>query len=123
MTQPGAFEKTGGALLLCESDAAAHAFEAFLERAAFRQGKASLTLREFVELAEAWRIVHALRRCRGNRSAAARQLGIGRRTLYTKMEKLGIEQVFRARHLELQAPAHAEAAHPEIAAGLGARTP
>jgi DNA-binding NtrC family response regulator len=47
-------------------------------------------LRDWVELAEAWRIAHALRESRGNRSAAARALGIGRRTLYSKMEKLGI---------------------------------
>jgi DNA-binding NtrC family response regulator len=47
-----------------------------------------------VELAEAWRIARALRRSRGNRSAAARELGIGRRTLYTKMEKLGISPRF-----------------------------
>ena len=31
------------------------------------------------------------------RSEAARQLGIGRRTLYTKMEKLGIEPSFSLR--------------------------
>ena len=48
-------------------------------------------LRAFRDLAEAWRIAEALRACRGNRSAAARELGIGRRTLYAKMEKLGIE--------------------------------
>lgn len=122
VTQPCTFEKVGGAALLCESDTAEHFFEAFLASAAARQGKKPLTLREFVELAEAWRIMHALRRCRGNRSAAARQLGIGRRTLYTKMEKLGIEQVFRVKHHEVQAPAHAEEAHSEIgAAGLPAR--
>jgi hypothetical protein len=34
--------------------------------------------------------VQALRECRGNRSAAARALGIGRRTLYTKMDRLGV---------------------------------
>ena len=50
-----------------------------------------LGLREWVALAEAWRIVQALRASRGNRSAAARELGIGRRTLYSKMEKLGLE--------------------------------
>jgi DNA-binding NtrC family response regulator len=49
------------------------------------------SLREFVDLAEAWRIQRALRECRGNRSAAARTLGIGRRTLYSKLEKLGID--------------------------------
>lgn len=51
-------------------------------------------LRDWVELAEAWRIAWALRECRGNRSAAARSLGIGRRTLYTKMEKLGITETW-----------------------------
>ena len=51
-------------------------------------------LRDWVELAEAWRIAFALRQCRGNRSAAARSLGIGRRTLYTKMEKLGITETW-----------------------------
>jgi DNA-binding NtrC family response regulator len=49
-----------------------------------------LPLREWVALAEAWRIARALRDHRGNRSATARALGIGRRTLYTKMEKLGL---------------------------------
>jgi DNA-binding NtrC family response regulator len=38
--------------------------------------------------------VRALREARGNRAAAARALGIGRRTLYTKMEKLGIAPKF-----------------------------
>ena len=47
-------------------------------------------LRDWVALAEAWRILQALRETRGNRSAAARTLGIGRRTLYSKMEKLGL---------------------------------
>src|SRR5262245_56275765 len=50
----------------------------------------ALPLREFLAIAEAWRIARALRDHRGNRSAAARSLGIGRRTLYTKMEKLGL---------------------------------
>jgi DNA-binding NtrC family response regulator len=50
-----------------------------------------VALRDWTDLAEAWYITRALRRCSGNRSAAARALGIGRRTLYAKMEKLGIE--------------------------------
>lgn len=53
-------------------------------------GQASLSLRDWVSLAEAWRIAQALRQTGGNRSAAARALGIGRRTLYSKMEKLGL---------------------------------
>ena len=48
------------------------------------------SLRTWLDLAEAWRITRALRDCKGNRSAAARLLGIGRRTLYAKMDKLRI---------------------------------
>jgi DNA-binding NtrC family response regulator len=61
-----------------------------LERRA-RGGREALPLREWIALAEAWRIALALRESRGNRSAAARNLGIGRRTLYSKIEKLGLE--------------------------------
>ena len=69
-------------------------FEGFLHRAAAQNGGSAPKLREWVSLAEAWRISHALRECRGNRSAAAQRLGIGRRTLYSKMEKLGITPSF-----------------------------
>ena len=61
-----------------------------LERHAREANGSALTLRDWISLAEAWRIAQALRESRGNRSAAARALGIGRRTLYTKMEKLGL---------------------------------
>ncbi len=64
------------------------AFERVLAEAE-AQGR-RLGLRDWVDLAEAWRIEQALRTTRGNRSAAARQLGIGRRTLYAKMHKLGL---------------------------------
>lgn len=60
-------------------------------RARNGDGSSPLPLRDWVALAEAWRISQALRETRGNRSAAARLLGIGRRTLYSKMEKLGLE--------------------------------
>ena len=53
------------------------------------------TLRAWLDLAEAYRITEALQQCNGNRSAAARLLGIGRRTLYAKMEKLGITPSWR----------------------------
>jgi len=75
-------------------DALEALFEHFLQSAARRGNGAPPSLRDWVDLAEAWRISHALRECRGNRSAAARSLGIGRRTLYSKMEKLRIEPVF-----------------------------
>ena len=53
------------------------------------------TLRAWLDLAEAYRITQALRECNGNRSAAARLLGIGRRTLYAKMDKLNITPSWR----------------------------
>jgi len=53
-----------------------------------------LTLRAWLERAEVWRILDALREAGGNRTAAARALGIGRRTLYNKMGKLGIHPVW-----------------------------
>jgi len=55
-----------------------------------REGTGPQSLRAWIDLAEAWRITQVLRACKGNRSAAARELGIGRRTLYSKMEKLEI---------------------------------
>ena len=58
-------------------------------------GGGGKTLREWLDLAEAYRITQALKECRGNRSAAARSLGIGRRTLYAKMDKLGISATWR----------------------------
>ncbi len=63
-------------------------FTAFHQRALANGER--LTLRAWLDRAEAWRILDALREAGGNRSAAARALAIGRRTLYTKMEKLGI---------------------------------
>ncbi len=48
--------------------------------------------REEVRDAERALIVRMLRECNGNRSRAAQRLGIGRRTLYDKMARLGISQ-------------------------------
>lgn len=64
------------------------------DRVAAQGGFEALSLRAWLDIAEAWRITKALHQCRGNRSAAARLLGIGRRTLYTKMEKLGIRSTW-----------------------------
>ena len=66
------------------------ALENLYEQSLTAAGAEALPLRDWVRRAEAWRILQALRECRGNRSAAARSLGIGRRTLYSKMEKLGL---------------------------------
>jgi DNA-binding NtrC family response regulator len=63
--------------------------EELLRRARDTLGRGA-PLNAWIDYAEAWRIRAALREHRGNRSAAARALGIGRRTLYSKMEKLGI---------------------------------
>lgn len=65
-------------------------FGRFLRHAEAAASGEPLSLRSWLHLAEAWRITQALRACRGNRSAAARALGIGRRTLYAKLDKLGI---------------------------------
>ena len=65
-------------------------------RAERSNGGRGTTLREWTDLTEAWWICRALTRCRGNRSAAARALGIGRRTLYAKLERYGIEPSWRA---------------------------
>jgi transcriptional regulator with PAS, ATPase and Fis domain len=69
-------------------------FDDFLRRASERNGGSAPKLRDWVSLAAAWRISRALRQCEGNRTATARILGIGRRTLYSKMEKLGILSSF-----------------------------
>jgi DNA-binding NtrC family response regulator len=62
----------------------------FLEHAsALGEGRPP-SLKTWLDYAEAWQITRALKRCHGNRSATARALSIGRRTLYAKMEKLGI---------------------------------
>jgi DNA-binding NtrC family response regulator len=69
-------------------------FEHFLAEALEQSGASDdgpPSLRAWLDLAEAWKIMKTLRECRGNRSAAARALGIGRRTLYAKMDKLQIE--------------------------------
>ena len=58
-------------------------------------GERPPTLKAWLDLAEAYRITEALRECNGNRSAAARLLGIGRRTLYAKMDKLSITATWR----------------------------
>ena len=76
-------------------DASLDALLAEVYRQAAASGGAP-TLRAWLERAEAWRILDALREARGNRSAAARALGIGRRTLYAKMKRFGIQPAWAA---------------------------
>jgi len=71
--------------------------EEFLRQAVGESSDEPLSLREWLDLAEAWKITRTLRACGGNRSAAARALGIGRRTLYAKMEKLEIAPTWALR--------------------------
>ena len=47
-------------------------------------------LREAVALLEKYMLLRALQRASGNRSEAARQLGIGRPHLYAKLEEHGL---------------------------------
>jgi DNA-binding NtrC family response regulator len=53
-------------------------------------GVEGVPLREAVAALEKRMIVRALERAHGNRSEAARQLGIGRPQLYAKLEEYGI---------------------------------
>ena len=69
--------------------AASREFERFLSGTPLH-GPGSISLKDWRDLAEAWLIARALESCQGNRSAAARELGIGRRTLYAKIERLGL---------------------------------
>jgi DNA-binding NtrC family response regulator len=82
-------------------------------RARGANGDAALRLRDWLALAEAWRIAQALHDARGNRSAAARTLGIGRRTLYTKIDKLGLVPAWRV----ARAGASGDLRLPRAAAG------
>jgi len=81
--------------VLGRDDGGELALEEIERRARGANGGAALPLRDWLALAEAWRIAQALREARGNRSAAARTLGIGRRTLYTKIDKLGLVPAWR----------------------------
>jgi DNA-binding NtrC family response regulator len=81
--------------VLGRDDGGELALEEIERRARGANGGAALPLRNWLALAEAWRIAQALRDARGNRSAAARTLGIGRRTLYTKIDKLGLVPAWR----------------------------
>jgi two-component system response regulator AtoC len=54
-------------------------------------GSPLLPLAEEVRRAERHALVRALRRAQGNRSLAARLLGVGRATLYKKMNEYGVE--------------------------------
>jgi DNA-binding NtrC family response regulator len=64
--------------------------EALYESAVAVEGRPSLGLTEWLRHAEAWRIRLALRACGGDKSAAARRLGLPRRSLYHRMSLLGL---------------------------------
>lgn len=49
------------------------------------------SLKESLKVTEREKIISALRRCGGNKTEAAKLLGISRRTLYYKMDELGIK--------------------------------
>ncbi|MBW2401361.1 MAG: hypothetical protein JRG80_19255 [Deltaproteobacteria bacterium] len=87
----GSCNSTGRMSFNDESERSRDGLGELERRARSRNGGQALSLKDWVALAEAWRIAQALRETRGNRSAAARALGIGRRTLYSKMAKLGLE--------------------------------
>ncbi len=89
LTRPTATHTMGANDQIDPPRAASREFERFLSGVtAHRPGP--ISLKDWRDLAEAWLIARALESCQGNRSAAARELGIGRRTLYAKIERLGL---------------------------------
>jgi DNA-binding NtrC family response regulator len=73
-----------------ERDRLEQLFEALYEEAVAAEGRPSLTLAEWLRHAERWRIQLALDRCGGDRTAAARRLGVPRRSLYYRMQQVGM---------------------------------
>ena len=73
-----------------ERDRLEQLFEALYERAIALEGRPSLTLAEWLRHAECWRIRLALEHCGGDRTAAARRLGVPRRSLYYRMQQVGV---------------------------------
>ena len=65
-------------------------FEALYEEAVAQEGRPSLRLDDWLRYAERRRIRLALERCGGDRSAAARRLGLPRRSLYYRMQQVGL---------------------------------
>jgi DNA-binding NtrC family response regulator len=65
-------------------------FEALYASALEREQRDTLGLEEWVAHAERWRIRLALAECNGDRTAAARRLGLPRRSLYHRMRLLDV---------------------------------
>ena len=73
-----------------ERDRLEQLFEALYEKAIASEGRPSLTLADWLRYAERWRIHLALELCGGDRTAAARRLGVPRRSLYYRMQQVGV---------------------------------
>jgi DNA-binding NtrC family response regulator len=73
-----------------ERDRLEQLFETLYERAVALEGRPSLSLDDWLRFAERWRIRLALEFCGGDRTAAARRLGIPRRSLYYRMQQVGL---------------------------------
>ncbi len=73
-----------------ERDRLEQLFEALYEHAVVLEGHAALSLEDWLRFAERWRIRLALERCGGDRTAAARRLGLPRRSLYFRMQQVGL---------------------------------
>jgi two-component system C4-dicarboxylate transport response regulator DctD len=73
-----------------ERDRLEQLFETLYEEAVAQAGRPSLSLEDWLRYAERWRIRLALEHCDGDRTAAARRLGIPRRSLYYRMQQVGV---------------------------------
>jgi DNA-binding NtrC family response regulator len=65
--------------------------ESLIEEAMKAIGRKTTRYRELVDRFERRCIEHALQACNGNRTQAAKMLGIDRRSLYEKMQRLQID--------------------------------
>jgi two-component system C4-dicarboxylate transport response regulator DctD len=65
-------------------------FEALYEEAIAEEGRPSLTLGDWLRHVERRCIRLALEHCGGDRTAAARRLGLPRRSLYYRMRQVGL---------------------------------
>ncbi len=84
--------------------AAATGNHAALPAAAPPTESTDVSLTEYLDKAAGERIAQALAKAKGNRAEAARNLGIGRATLYRFMRRLGNEQAYPRREHESSEP-------------------
>ncbi|HVA39764.1 MAG TPA: sigma 54-interacting transcriptional regulator, partial [Candidatus Binataceae bacterium] len=90
----------GDAAAAQDQPAAAQPLETVEHRAGASEESGDVSLTEYLDKAAGERIARALAKAKGNRAEAARNLGIGRATLYRFMRRLGNEPPYPRREHE-----------------------